>query len=111
MKGQAVFRFAVKAMEDAITEICRNEKISLGEIDWIVPHQANKRIIQHVATKLNIDIKKFYINLNEYGNTSSASIPIALADMKNKELLRKNQRIIMVGFGAGLTWASTYFVV
>lgn len=111
MKGQAVFRFAVKAMEDAITEICRNEKISLDEIDWIVPHQANKRIIQHVATKLNIDIKKFYINLNEYGNTSSASIPIALADMKNKELLRKNQRIIMVGFGAGLTWASTYFVV
>lgn len=111
MKGQAVFRFAVKAMEDAITEICRNEMISLNDIDWIVPHQANKRIIQHVASKLKIDISKFYLNLNDYGNTSSASIPIALADMKNKKLLQKNQKIIMVGFGAGLTWASTYFVV
>jgi len=111
MKGQAVFRFAVKAMEDAIIEICKKEAIRLDDVDWIVPHQANKRIIQHVASKLKLDNNKFYLNLNEYGNTSSASIPIALADMKNKGLLQKNQKIIMVGFGAGLTWASTYFVV
>ncbi|MHB8097132.1 MAG: beta-ketoacyl-ACP synthase III [Erysipelotrichaceae bacterium] len=111
MKGQAVFRFAIKAMEDAIHEICKQENIRLEDIDWIVPHQANMRIIQHVSSKLNIDINKFYLNLNEYGNTSSASIPIALADMNSKGLLEKNQKIILVGFGAGLTWASTYFVV
>ena len=111
MKGQAVFRFAVKAMEDAIHEICKQENIRLDEIDWIVPHQANKRIIQHVSSKLNIDINKFYLNLDKYGNTSSASIPIALADMNEKGLFEKNQKIILVGFGAGLTWASTYFVV
>lgn len=110
MKGQAVYRFAVKAMEDAILEICKDKSLTLEEIDWIVPHQANERIIQHVASKLNIDINKFYLNLNEYGNTSSASIPIALANMKEKELLKKNQKIILVGFGAGLTWASSYFI-
>ncbi len=110
MKGQAVFRFAVKAMEDAILEICKQEKITLDEIDWIIPHQANKRIIQHVSSKLNIDLNKFYLNLHEYGNTSSASIPIALADMNEKGYLKKDQKIILVGFGAGLTWASTYFV-
>lgn len=110
MKGQAVFRFAVKAMEDAILEICKDQSLKLEEIDWIVPHQANERIIQHVASKLNIDISKFYLNLNEYGNTSSASIPIALANMKEKKLLKKNQKIILVGFGAGLTWASSYFI-
>jgi 3-oxoacyl-[acyl-carrier-protein] synthase III len=110
MKGQAVYRFAVKAMEDAILEICKDQSLTLEEIDWIVPHQANERIIQHVASKLNIDINKFYLNLNEYGNTSSASIPIALANMKDKDLLKKNQKIILVGFGAGLTWASSYFI-
>lgn len=110
MKGQAVFRFAVKAMEDAILQLCKQENLTLEDIDWIVPHQANSRIIQHVATKLNIEIEKFYINVNEYGNTSSASIPIALANMKEKGYLKKEQKIILVGFGAGLTWASSYFI-
>ncbi len=111
MKGQAVYRFAIQAMEDAILEICKQEKVTLDEIDWIIPHQANKRIIQHVSSKLNVNFEKFYLNLHEYGNTSSASIPIALAEMNKKGLLKKNQKIILVGFGAGLTWASTYFVV
>ncbi len=110
MKGQAVFRFAIKAMDEAIQAICKEQNISINEIDWIVPHQANQRIIQHVSTKLNINIEKFYMNLNEYGNTSSASIPIALANMKIQGLLKKDQKIIMVGFGAGLTWASCYFI-
>lgn len=110
MKGQAVFRFAVKAMEDAILQLCKQENLALEDIDWIVPHQANRRIIQHVAAKLNIDIEKFYINLNEYGNTSAASIPIALANMKEKGYLKNEQKIILVGFGAGLTWASSYFI-
>ncbi len=110
MKGQAVFRFAVKAMEDAIHELCKQENLELNEIDWIVPHQANSRIIHHVASKLNINVEKFYLNLNEYGNTSSASIPIALANMKEKGFLKKDQKIILVGFGAGLTWASSYFI-
>lgn len=110
MKGQAVFRFAVKAMEDAILQLCKQENLALEDIDWIVPHQANRRIIQHVAAKLNIDIEKFYINLNEYGNTSAASIPIALANLKEKGYLKNEQKIILVGFGAGLTWASSYFI-
>ena len=107
MKGQAVFRFAVFAMEDAIKKVLMDAKLSIHEIDWIVPHQANLRILSHVANKLGIEDSKFYANLQEYGNTSSASIPIALAEMNQKGLLKEKQKIILVGFGAGLAWGAS----
>jgi 3-oxoacyl-[acyl-carrier-protein] synthase-3 len=109
MQGQAVFRFAVKAIEDVITKVLQQTNLHVDQIDWIVPHQANRRIIEYVANKMNIDLAKFYLNLDQYGNTSSASIPIALSEMKTKGLLKEGMRVICVGFGAGLTWGGSYF--
>lgn len=109
MQGQAVFRFAVKAIEDVIVNVLMQTKLEINQIDWIVPHQANRRIIEYVANKMNIDLSKFYLNLDQYGNTSSASIPIALSEMKTKGVLKEGMRVICVGFGAGLTWGGSYF--
>lgn len=109
MQGQAVFRFAVNAIEDVIVNLLERSHTKLEHIDWIVPHQANRRIIEYVANKMNIDLNKFYLNLDQYGNTSSASIPIALSEMKTKGLLKEGMRVICVGFGAGLTWGGSYF--
>lgn len=111
MKGQPVFRFAVVAMADAINQVLSQANKTLDDIDWIVPHQANLRILSHVAKKMNFDESKFYTNLQEYGNTSSATIPIALAEMKNKGVLKKGQKVILVGFGAGLAWGASYLEV
>lgn len=72
---------------------------------YIIPHQANSRIIEDAAKKLNIDKNKFYINLESYGNTSAASVPIALSEAINKKLITKGDKIILVAFGGGLTWA------
>jgi len=107
MKGQAVFRFAVKALEDAIHQVLRQSRLSLTDIDLIIPHQANARIVAHVAEKCKYPLKKFVLNMDEFGNTSSASIPIAYAQAKAKGLIQPNMRIILVGFGAGLIWAGT----
>ena len=78
--------------------------LTLADIDWFVPHQANKRIIDHVAKKLKVPNEKFYQNMMRYGNTSAASIPIALDEMAEQGLLKRGQKVLCVGFGAGLTW-------
>ena len=111
MKGQPVFRFAVVAMNDAINQVLSQANKTLDDIDWIVPHQANLRILSHVAKKMGFDESKFYTNLQEYGNTSSATIPIALAEMKEKGVLKKGQKVILVGFGAGLAWGASYLEI
>lgn len=107
MKGQAVFRFAVKAVEDALTQVCAKRGISVFDLDLIIPHQANARIIRHVADKMGLPIERFVMNLEEYGNTSSASIPIAYTHAKASGRLRPGMTIALVGFGAGLIWAAT----
>ena len=107
MKGQAVFRFAIRAVEDAIKQILIKSKLTLEEIDLIVPHQANARILGHVADKMNFPLSKFVMNMDEFGNTSSASIPIAFAQAKAKGLIHSEMKVILVGFGAGLIWAGT----
>lgn len=106
MKGQDVFKFATKVVSKSLKEMIKEHGLTHDEIRWIVPHQANKRIIDFAASKLKIDPEKFYINLNEYGNTSAASIPIALNEMNQKGLLAKGDKILLVGFGAGLTWGT-----
>lgn len=111
MKGQPVFRFAIVAMEDAIKNVLAQAHLELADIDWIVPHQANLRILSHVAKKMGFDESKFYTNLQEYGNTSSATIPIALAEMKQKGALKQGQKVILVGFGAGLAWGASYLEI
>lgn len=104
MDGQKVFRFAVEAVPHCIRVLLEETGLTLADIDWFVPHQANKRIIDHVAKKLKVPNEKFYQNMMRYGNTSAASIPIALDEMAEQGLLEKGQKVLCVGFGAGLTW-------
>ena len=104
MDGQKVFRFAVEAVPHCIHTLLEETGLGLEDIDWFVPHQANKRIIDHVAKKLKVPNEKFYQNMMRYGNTSAASIPIALDEMAEQGLLKRGQKILCVGFGAGLTW-------
>ena len=108
MDGSEVFRFAIKAMQKSIETLMEKEGLSLKDIDVWIPHQANIRIIQHVAKRMHLDLEKFYINLQEYGNTSAASIAIALADAKEKGVLKEGMKVILVGFGAGLTYGAVY---
>ncbi|OFI06624.1 3-oxoacyl-[acyl-carrier-protein] synthase 3 [Clostridium acetireducens DSM 10703] len=103
MEGREIFKFAVKAIIKTIKKVLQCSNYNIDDIKYIVPHQANYRIIDYVSKKLNIDKNKFYVNLDKYGNTSSASIPIALDDMNSKNLINNNDKIILVGFGGGLT--------
>lgn len=107
MNGNEVFKFATSTIVNSINKILDDNNLSLDDIDYIVPHQANIRIIDYAAKKLKVPIDKFYINIDEYGNTSAASIPIALCEMDEKKMLKKGQKIILVGFGAGLTYGAT----
>lgn len=106
MNGREVFKFASKVIIDAVNTLLERNNLNISDIDYIIPHQANKRIIEYTAQKLKISMDKYYLNLDRYGNTSSASIPIALAEMQDKGLLKEGMKVIMVGFGAGLTMGS-----
>ncbi len=107
MDGKEVFRFAVDAVQKCINEILVESQLELADIDYVVCHQANERIISYVYKKLNAPSEKFFMNLQKYGNTSAASIPIALDDMAKQGLLKEGVKTICVGFGAGLTWSGT----
>jgi hypothetical protein len=107
MQGREVFKFAVNAMTKSVQKIMSELHLDMDEIDWIIPHQANMRIINNSIKKLGIPIEKVIITLDEYGNTSSASIPIALAEAYDEGKIKSGQKVVLVGFGGGLTWAST----
>ena len=111
MDGRAVFRFAVEALPHCIQGIQDQSGLSLEEIDWVVCHQANERIIDHCVKKLKAPAEKFYKNMARYGNTSAASIPIALDEMNRGGKLKPGQKILCVGFGGGLTWAAALFTI
>ncbi len=106
MDGRAVFEFAIGAVKKSIEVALETTQLSLDDVDYLVCHQANRRILQKVAKDLGVDLNRFYINIQEYGNTSSASIPIALAEMDDLGLLKKGHKYLLVGFGAGLTWGA-----
>ena len=107
MDGSEVFKFAVKAMADAISKVLENSNFSIEDVKLIIPHQANIRIIDGAAKKLGISLSKMYTNLHKYGNISSASIPVALNEAHDLNLIEKGELAILVGFGGGLTWGST----
>lgn len=107
MNGREVFKFATTAIVDAVNEILKDTEISLEDIKYIVPHQANYRIIKSAANKLGLDENKFYLNLERVGNTSAGSIPIVLNEMYENSLIKKGDKLIFVAFGGGLTYAST----
>ena len=104
MKGQAVYNFAVGIITETIAKIMDEEKLSIGDIKYIVPHQANARIVQAAGKRLKIPEEKFFLNVEEYANTSSASIPIALDELNRSGAIVKGDLIMTVGFGAGLTY-------
>ena len=105
MEGQNVFRFAVSTIPATVDELLQKTGRTLDEVDWVICHQANQRIIDASVRRLGVPAEKFYKNLDRYANTSAASIPLALAEMKESGKLTSGQRVILVGFGGGLTWA------
>ena len=105
MEGQNVFRFAVSTIPSTVDELLEKTGKTLDEVDWVICHQANQRIIDASVRRLGVPAEKFYKNLDRYANTSAASIPLALAEMKESGKLKSGQRVILVGFGGGLTWA------
>ena len=106
MKGREVFKNAVLKMQESVEKVIKTANIKISDIDWVIPHQANIRIIEALREKLNIPREKVYINIEKYGNTSAASIPIALREMIEKNLLKKGNIIILTSFGAGFVWGS-----
>ncbi len=103
MNGRKVYTFAVRAIGETIAALLGND-IPLTDLAYIVPHQANVRIIEAAAERFSIDLSRFYVDIEEFANTSAASIPIALAEMDRKGLLKRGDLLLTVGFGGGLTY-------
>ena len=106
MDGKAVFQFAIKQVPIVIKEVLEKNEVSLDDVDLFVLHQANKRIIESIARRLKQPEEKFPTNVAEYGNTSSASIPILLDELVRNGHVKKGMKLCMAGFGAGLTWGA-----
>ncbi|PKP22214.1 MAG: 3-oxoacyl-ACP synthase [Bacteroidetes bacterium HGW-Bacteroidetes-21] len=105
-EGQPVFKWAVSKMADVSVEIMKRNNITPENLAWFVPHQANMRIIEATANRMEIDKKQVMINIQRYGNTTSATIPLCLWEWENQ--LKKGDNIILASFGAGFTWGAVY---
>jgi 3-oxoacyl-[acyl-carrier-protein] synthase-3 len=110
MDGQRVFKFAGRVLDAAVREVCERAGVALEDVDVIVPHQANERIIKFAAKRLGLDMDKFQVAMQDAGNTSSASIPMALADAYAQNRINPGDKVVLVGFGAGLTYGAVLFV-
>lgn len=110
MDDKRVFGFAIAVCANVIEALMKRNDLTWPDVDWIVPHQANKRIIEAVARRLDVPLEKFIINIHQYGNTSSASIPIALAEAVNNGVIQRGDRVLLAAFGAGFTWGGCYLV-
>ncbi len=106
MEGQPVFKFAVKTVPECVEEVLKKAEVKKEEIRYYILHQANSRIIQSVAKRLKEPEEKFPMNLSLYGNTSAASIPILLDEMNRNGMLNRGDKLVLSGFGAGLTWGA-----
>lgn len=107
MQGSEIFKFGVRTLMQAIQETLQQLNLQLHDISLIIPHQANIRMIRNTSERLGIPMDKFYVNIQQYGNTSAASIPIALAEAVDHKRLHPGDLVLMVGFGAGLSWGVT----
>lgn len=106
MDGNKLFKIAVKSLEDAVLETLAYNNIEDSELDLLIPHQANLRIIQAIAKRLNMPEEKVFVNIQKYGNTSSASIPIALDEANRGGVIKDDSLLLFNAFGAGLTWGA-----
>lgn len=106
MSGNEVYKFAVRIMGDAALKSLEKAGLSKDDVSFVIPHQANMRIVDAAMRRMDLPIEKAYINLDRYGNMSSASIPVALDELYRTNRLKKGDILVLVGFGAGLTWGS-----
>lgn len=107
-EGRAVYKHAVTDMLTSSQDVMKRNNLSVDDVDWFVPHQANLRIIEAVGSRIGIAPEKILVNIQKYGNTSAASIPLCLNEYKDK--LKKGDRIVLTAFGAGFTWGAMYIV-
>ena len=107
MNGKEIFKSAVRVMEKATRELLEANGLATQDVDHVIPHQANVRIVESMAQRLEIPLDKFFCNLDRHGNTSAASIPIAFDEACNRGIFRKGEIGVLVAFGAGLTWSAT----
>ena len=106
MKGKEVFKIAVRAMEEAARDILEHHHLRADQIGLVIPHQANLRIIEAISQYLEVPMERFYVNVDRFGNTSSASIPIALDEARRLGRIKRGDYTLLVAFGAGLTYGS-----
>ena len=104
-EGQAVFKFAVKGMADVSAELIERNNLTGNDIAWLVPHQANKRIIDATANRMGLPAEKVMLNIERYGNTTAATIPLCLWEWENQ--LKKGEYLVLAAFGGGFTWGAT----
>ncbi len=107
MEGQQVFKLAVTSMVKACKKVLKEAELTVDDLTWLVPHQANKRIIAAVGKGLGIETEKVFINVNKYANTSSATVPIALDEISKDGLVKSGDYVLCVAFGGGLTWGAS----
>jgi 3-oxoacyl-[acyl-carrier-protein] synthase-3 len=107
MKGNETFKMAVRSMDSVCREVLTHAGLTTSDVDWLVPHQANRRIISAVGNRLGIPEERCYVNIERFGNTSSASIPIALAEAVDQGKIKQGDVVLMTAFGAGLTWGAS----
>jgi len=106
LQGREIFRFAVQKMADLISEALEKNGLTVDDIKMVVPHQVNIRIIEAAAKRTEMPMEKIYINIDKYGNTSAASVPLAFDEARNKGLIEKGDLVLLISFGGGLTWSS-----
>lgn len=106
MDGKVIFDFATRQVPKSVNKLLEKANLMPEDIKYVLPHQANERIVKVISRKVKIHMEKFYLNIAEYGNTSAASIPIALNEMYEKGILSEGDKLLITGFGGGLTWCS-----
>jgi len=106
MDGQAVFKFAVRVLADIAEEVCQAAGIQTSEVDWLIPHQANIRIIEATGKKLGVDRNKVIVTVDRHGNTSAASVPLALDEAVRDGRIQRGQKVLLEGVGGGFTWGA-----
>ena len=110
MDGQAVFKFAVRVLAEVAEEVCQAAGIGTGEVDWLIPHQANIRIIDATGRKLGVDRNKVIVTVDRHGNTSAASVPLALDEAVRDGRIQRGQKVLLEGVGGGFTWGAALLV-
>jgi len=107
LKGRDIFRFAVTEMCNMLENELSSNGVTMDDIKFIIPHQVNKRILKAAAERFNFPLEKIYINLDRYGNTSAASVPLALDEAVRRGKIKRGDLLLLVAFGGGKTWASS----